>query len=51
MAASVPMRRRSVGDASIGVIRDPKLDDQMLAAFAVTVNGGRRLIIDLTRRG
>jgi hypothetical protein len=46
--ATVLMRRRSVGDASIGVTRDPKLDDRMSAAFTVTDTTGKRYTIDLT---
>ena len=45
---TTPMRRRSMGDAGIGLIRHPQADNQMSAALTCSLNSGKRLIIDLT---
>jgi hypothetical protein len=42
------VRRRSSGDASIGVTRDPQVDDRMSAALIVTDTTGKQYTIDLT---
>jgi hypothetical protein len=45
---AVPRRLESAGDCSIGVTRDPLLDDRMRAALRFSDTGGRHHVVDLT---
>ena len=45
---AVPRRLGSAGDCSIGVTRDPLLDDRMRAALRFSDTGGRHHVVDLT---
>ena len=42
-----PRRLRSAGDASVGITRDPVLNDRMTAALTFTANG-KHYTVELT---